>query len=408
MLLLEKAVGLVSRDTVAVTWAANFDAVEKASPAAAEVLRFSALLASDAIPFEFFLDGAQALGGSIADVLADPDDLSLGEVLRPLARYSLVRSDAGSRSFGVHRLVQEIVWTAVAEAERATYVERALLALDAGFPEVDPQKDAATQERCERYVAHVTALAERVDFYGVEPGVAAYVLQKTARYLFARGRYGEARSLFERSLAIRERALGPDHPDVAVSLSNLAIANDEQGRYAEAQAFLERSLAIRERAFGPDHPIVVKTIDNLALVRWRRGRYADSQALWERSLSLRERTCSPDDPDVAHSLTGLALVLFEQGRYAAARVADERALAIQERAFGPDHPRLAFNLTGLGYNDAKQGRYAEAQALYERSPRSGNACLGRITPTWRQPDVPARFSRCRAVAPKRRRCSSAR
>ena len=37
------------------------------------------------------------------------------------------------------------------------------------------------------------------------------------------GKYAEAGPLYERSLAIREKVLGPDHPDVATSLNNLAI-----------------------------------------------------------------------------------------------------------------------------------------------------------------------------------------
>lgn len=36
------------------------------------------------------------------------------------------------------------------------------------------------------------------------------------------GKYTEARLLFKRSLAIREKALGRRHPDVAQSLNNLA------------------------------------------------------------------------------------------------------------------------------------------------------------------------------------------
>lgn len=36
------------------------------------------------------------------------------------------------------------------------------------------------------------------------------------------GRYEEAGLLYERSLAIREKALGPDHPGVAQSLNNRA------------------------------------------------------------------------------------------------------------------------------------------------------------------------------------------
>jgi hypothetical protein len=36
------------------------------------------------------------------------------------------------------------------------------------------------------------------------------------------GHYAAAEPLYERSLAIKEKALGPDHPDVATSLNNLA------------------------------------------------------------------------------------------------------------------------------------------------------------------------------------------
>ena len=36
------------------------------------------------------------------------------------------------------------------------------------------------------------------------------------------GRYAEAEPLYQRALAIWEKALGPDHPEVATSLNNLA------------------------------------------------------------------------------------------------------------------------------------------------------------------------------------------
>ncbi len=71
---------------------------------------------------------------------------------------------------------------------------------------------------------------------------------------YDQGRYAEAEPLYRRSLAIREKALGPDHPDTAVSLNNLALLYGNQGRYAEAEPLYQRSLAIREKALGPDHP----------------------------------------------------------------------------------------------------------------------------------------------------------
>ncbi|WP_292619852.1 MULTISPECIES: tetratricopeptide repeat protein [unclassified Nitrobacter] len=44
------------------------------------------------------------------------------------------------------------------------------------------------------------------------------------------GRYAEAEPLYKQALAIREKALPPDHPDVAQSRKNLADLDSAQGR----------------------------------------------------------------------------------------------------------------------------------------------------------------------------------
>jgi Tetratricopeptide repeat len=48
-------------------------------------------------------------------------------------------------------------------------------------------------------------------------------LNKGAIELVNAGRYSEAEPLFKQSLALREKVLGPDHPDVAQSLNNIVI-----------------------------------------------------------------------------------------------------------------------------------------------------------------------------------------
>ena len=363
MVLLEKAGGLVSRDTVAVTWAANFEAVERASPAAADVLRLSAFLAADAIPFEFFLDGAQVLGEHLAEALADPDDLAMAEVLRPLARYSLIRSDAASRVFGVHRLVQEIVTAALPEAERRSYVERATCALDASFPEVSHTNWA----RCERLVPHVTSIERWVDDDAGRPETFGRVLHDTGTYLLEKERYAEAQPLLERALSIRVRALGPSHIEVANVLNRLALLHHGHGLYAQAQPLHERALAIREQALGPDHPDVAVSLNNLAILHDDQGRYTEAQPLHERALAIREEALGRDHPHVAESLNNLANLHYEQGRYAESQPPYERALAIREKALGPDHPSVAVSLNNLANVYAQQGRYAEAQQFHERT-----------------------------------------
>jgi Tfp pilus assembly protein PilF len=60
--------------------------------------------------------------------------------------------------------------------------------------------------------------------------------------------------LYRRALAIQEKALGPNHPDTANSLNNLALLLHDKGDSAGAEPLYRRALAIREKALGPDHP----------------------------------------------------------------------------------------------------------------------------------------------------------
>jgi CHAT domain-containing protein/Flp pilus assembly protein TadD len=99
------------------------------------------------------------------------------------------------------------------------------------------------------------------------------------------GRYADAEPLYKRSLAIRQKTLGPDHPDVATSLNNLAWLYKDQGRYADAEPLYKRSLAIKETSLGPDHPDVATALNNLAALYDNQGRYADALPIIAQTLS---------------------------------------------------------------------------------------------------------------------------
>jgi tetratricopeptide (TPR) repeat protein len=79
-----------------------------------------------------------------------------------------------------------------------------------------------------------------------------------------RGDSTAARPLYERALAIYKRALGPDHPNTAMVLANLASLLQAQGDLAGARRLYERSLTIYEKALGPDHPDTATVRGNFA------------------------------------------------------------------------------------------------------------------------------------------------
>jgi len=192
-------------------------------------------------------------------------------------------------------------------------------------------------------------------------------LSNLAFLLNTQGRYAAAEPLYRRSLVIRETALGPDHPDVASSLNNLAMLLSDQGQYAAAEPLYRRSLAIREKALGPDHPDVALMLNNLAMLLSNKGQYTAAEPLYRRSLAINEKVHGPDYPDVAPVLNNLASLLSKQGQYATAEALFRRSLAIQEKALGPGHPNVAILINNLALLLSDQGQYAAAEALYRRS-----------------------------------------
>ncbi|HAA26654.1 MAG TPA: kinesin, partial [Cyanobacteria bacterium UBA8553] len=75
-------------------------------------------------------------------------------------------------------------------------------------------------------------------------------LSEQVNQLYNQGQYAAAIPLAEQALTIREKVLGPEHPDVATILNNLGGLYREQGNFSKAEPLLQRSLAISEKVLG--------------------------------------------------------------------------------------------------------------------------------------------------------------
>lgn len=201
-------------------------------------------------------------------------------------------------------------------------------------------------------------------------------LNKKISELYQAGKFAEAIPLAQRVLAVRQKALGPDHPDIATALNNLAALYDFLGRYSEAEPLYKRSLTIRIKALGSDDPDVATSLNNLAMLYKNQGRYAEAEPLFKRALTIDEKQLGPDDPDLAILLNNLALLYQEQDRLADAEPLYKRSLAIREKALGLDDRALSTPLTNLAELYASYGRYAEAEPLLRRALAIGEKTLG--------------------------------
>jgi len=233
----------------------------------------------------------------------------------------------------------------------------------------------ALEGRFEPGACYQTALDRRIEVEGESQAVARSASEVGA-LLQDMGLYPSALPFAERGLAICQRALGPDHPDVAASLGNLAGLYQDQGDYDRALPYYERALAINEAAPGADHLRVATDLNNLGLLHQARGDYDRALLLFERALAIRERAFGAHHLEVAGSLNNLALAYHYRGDHDRALPLYERALAIYERVLGPDHPQVATSLVNLASLLRDEGAFDRSLPLYKRALAIDERSLG--------------------------------
>jgi NB-ARC domain len=142
---------------VAATWSLSFQRVEEKNPAAADLLRLCAFLSPDAIPEEILTAGASHLGSILAPVAADA--FLLNSAVEALRAYSLVRRDPRGKTLSIHRLVQAVLRDTLKEAQRRAWRERAILSVNAAFPE----SKHGTWPQCERLLPQSLAAMHGIE-----------------------------------------------------------------------------------------------------------------------------------------------------------------------------------------------------------------------------------------------------
>jgi CHAT domain-containing protein/endonuclease YncB( thermonuclease family) len=277
----------------------------------------------------------------------------------------MVRDGAASYNSKHERELSEITRQLYIESERAARNEKL------GIWRTDLPVSSAITQGAEPRAVEVETGNDNEKTAAAENRLSQQVIQ-----LYQAGRYAEAVPLAQKVLAIREKALGPEHPDVAQALNNLAMLYQAQGDYGRAAPLYQRSLAIREKALGPEHPQVALSLNNLASLYQDQGDYGRAAPLYQRSLAIREKALGPEHRDVAISLNNLALLYQNQGDYGRAAPLYQRSLAIYEKALGPEHPSVALSLNNLAMLYKDQGDYGRAAPLYQRSLAIREKALG--------------------------------
>jgi eukaryotic-like serine/threonine-protein kinase len=127
------------------------------------------------------------------------------------------------------------------------------------------------------------------------------------------------------------------NPLLAFAGRALASIYRDQGRFVEAESLDIETLAITEKAFGPDHPDVLKAKGNLASLYWSQGKLDKSVPLFEEVLRAREPKLGRQHPDTLTTMGNLGVNYMDAGRLRDAIPLLEEAYRASKR-----YPQLCF------------------------------------------------------------------
>ena len=187
--------------------------------------------------------------------------------------------------------------------------------------------DALGDDEAEPHLARALKIREEL---GRESLAVAQVLNKLAGLWLRRGRAADARTAYERALAIATAQLGDQHPAVAIARANVCFLDAEAGKLEPARACQEAVLVTLERALGAEHPQVAWALNEVALVQREQGDVAGAERRFTRALEIWERASGPQHPDVAWPLINLGEIAIARGDHARAEASCRRARAILE------------------------------------------------------------------------------
>ncbi len=363
-LLAEPSLSAIHPHSVVQTFSLSFEMLVQTNPAAINLLRLCAFLHPDAIPEKLIRDGIAHWSAEFQHTTTDL--FAFDQMIAELQRFSLVKRSAANKILSLHRLVQVVLHSTLDEEEQSTWAERAVLTVNAAFPDVE-QEEQHTWSQCELVLPHALLAAQYIKIYQINAAAAARLLSQTAYYLKARARYSEAEPIFRQAVHMQEQNLGNEHPVVARLLTGLADMYLLEGEYGQAEPLFRRALSIVEQSMGTHHADVAPPLNGLAVLYNRQGKYGEAEPLYQRTLSILGQSLGSQHSAVATALNGLANLYYEQCKYNEAEPLYQRALFILEQKLGPEHPQVADSLNGLAYLYKQQGKYEEAGSLFQRA-----------------------------------------
>ncbi|KAL1915076.1 uncharacterized protein VTP21DRAFT_7781, partial [Calcarisporiella thermophila] len=254
--------------TIATVWNISFDRVRE-FPATVPILEICTFLHPDEIPTRLFERQFVALDLCSKSQALSDQPLGYEDIQTALAvlnKFSLVtitinEGDSNNKetvcnTLRMHRLVREVIYATIEECRKVNWTWKLTEALNIETENLNAY-DTKDRSVMQKYLSHIRFFVELLENLNEKAMLCkdhVKLLIHTVSYLRENGVYDSTEKLAEFSVIISGDIYGPEHPNTAKSVNELAILYSDMGKYEQAEPLYQRALVIREKALGPDHP----------------------------------------------------------------------------------------------------------------------------------------------------------
>ncbi len=200
------------------------------------------------------------------------------------------------------------------------------------------------------------------------PALVADYYSQLARCRRALGERDAARSLFERSLALRRSALGDDI-GVVENLTDLAALSVDAGDSPQALRGFEGALAQLRKIAGPRHPLAIDILRSIGATQQQMGQAVAASRSWGEALMLSDDLQGPSHPATLSLRRQHALLLLETGRLREAEASLEANRPLIQQRYGATSVEAAAAWDALGQVSHELGELDQSHDQFLRAAR---------------------------------------
>ena len=130
--------------------------------------------------------------------------------------------------------------------------------------------------------------------------------------------YKELFQSYRHVLDLQGKILPPNHPELAISYTNIGRTFENTYNYHEAELFYKMAFEIQTKILSPNHLDLAISYNNIGRIMSEKGKYSDACVCHRNALIIQEKNLPLNHTDVITSYEALASAYYQMKQYSEA------------------------------------------------------------------------------------------